>query len=63
LKETLRLKLNFKSITSLVTDTDVTKVVENEFKLIAIKSYDPKIWKGYHAIEPLSELKRFKAKE
>jgi hypothetical protein len=45
---------------SLVTDTDVTK---DEFKLIAIKSYDPKIWKGYHAIEPLSELKRFKAKE
>jgi hypothetical protein len=51
----------FKSITFLV-NTDVTKVVENEFKLIAIKSYDPKIW-GYHAIEPLSELKRFKAKE
>jgi hypothetical protein len=30
---------------SLVTDTDVTKVVENEFKLIAIKSYDPKYGK------------------
>ncbi|MBB1194441.1 carboxypeptidase-like regulatory domain-containing protein [Flavobacterium sp. SOK18b] len=48
---------------SLVTDTDVTKVVENEFKLIAIKSYDPKIWKGYHAIEPLAELKRFRVKD
>jgi hypothetical protein len=40
-----RLKLNFKSITFLVTDTDVTKVVENEFKLIAIKSYDLKYGK------------------
>ena len=48
---------------SLVTDTDVAKVVENDFKLLAIKSYDPKIWKGYHAIEPVAELKRFKAKE
>ena len=48
---------------SLVTDMDVTKVVENEFKLIAIKSYDPKIWKGYHAIEPVAELKRFRVKD
>jgi hypothetical protein len=48
---------------SLVTDTDITKVVENEFKLVSIKSYDPKIWKGYHSIEPLAELKRFKVKE
>ena len=48
---------------SLVTDIDVTKVVENEFKLIAINSYDPKIWKGYNAIEPLAELKRFRVKD
>ncbi|RTY74588.1 carboxypeptidase-like regulatory domain-containing protein [Flavobacterium sp. LS1R10] len=48
---------------SLVTDTDVTKVVENEFNIVSLKSYDPKIWKGYHAIEPVAELKRFKVKE
>ena len=57
-------KIEFLNLShSPVTDTDITKVVENEFKLVAIKSYDSKIWKGYHAIEPVAELKRFKAKE
>ncbi len=48
---------------SLVTDADVAKVVENEFNIVALKSYDPKIWKGYHAIEPVAELKRFRVKD
>ena len=48
---------------SLVTDTDVTKVVENEFNIVSLKSYDPKIWKGYHAIEPVAELQHFIVKE
>ncbi|WP_254906666.1 carboxypeptidase-like regulatory domain-containing protein [Flavobacterium sp. FPG59] len=48
---------------SLVTDADVAKVVENKFNIVALKSYDPKIWKGYHAIEPVAELKRFRVKD
>lgn len=46
-----------------VTTADVNKVVENEFNIVPLKSYDPKIWKGYHAIEPLAELKRFKVND
>ncbi len=48
---------------SLVTDADVAKVVENEFNIVSLKSYDPKIWKGYHAIEPVAELKRFRVND
>jgi hypothetical protein len=32
---------------------------EDDFKYLTIKAYDPKIWKD--AIEPLEEMKRFKA--
>jgi hypothetical protein len=34
---------------------------EDDFKYLTIKAYDPKIWKDYNAIEPLEEMKRFKA--
>ena len=34
---------------------------EEDFKFINLKTYDPKIWKDYSAIEPLEEMKEFKA--
>ncbi|UQD56470.1 carboxypeptidase-like regulatory domain-containing protein [Flavobacterium sp. K5-23] len=46
------------------TETNVAaieKIKEENFKYINIKSYDPKIWKDYNAIEPLQEMKQFKA--
>jgi hypothetical protein len=39
----------------------IEKIKEQDFKFINIKSYDPKIWKDYNAIEPLQEMKQFKA--
>jgi phage terminase large subunit-like protein len=39
----------------------IEKIKEQDFKFITIKSYDPKIWKDYNAIEPLQEMKQFKA--
>lgn len=39
----------------------IEKIKEQDFKYITIKSYDPKIWKDYNAIEPLQEMKQFKA--
>ena len=41
--------------------SEIEKITENEFKFINIKSYDPKIWKDHNALEPLEELKQFKA--
>jgi hypothetical protein len=46
---------------SSIATSEITKIKENNFKFISIKSYDPKIWKDYNAIEPLEEMKRFKA--
>ena len=46
---------------SKTTASAIEKLTESEFEFIKIKSYDPKIWKDYNAIEPLEELKRFKA--
>lgn len=43
------------------TDAFVEKLTEKEFKYTNIKSYDPKFWKDYSAIEPLEEMKQFKA--
>ena len=36
---------------------------ESEFSYLQLESYDPKIWKEYSAIEPLEEMKKFKASE
>jgi hypothetical protein len=43
------------------TEAAIKKIKEDDFKFITIKSYDPKIWKDYNAIEPLQEMKQFKA--
>ena len=36
---------------------------EREFSYLQLESYDPKIWKEYSTIEPLEEMKKFKAIE
>ncbi|WP_016989731.1 carboxypeptidase-like regulatory domain-containing protein [Flavobacterium sp. ACAM 123] len=46
---------------STTTAEAIEKIKETDFKFITIKSYDPKIWKDYNAIEPLQEMKQFKA--
>lgn len=46
---------------SMTTESTIDKLTESEFKFINIKSYDPKIWKDYNAIEPLEELKRLQS--
>ena len=46
---------------SKTTAAAIEKFKENDFKFTAIKSYDPKMWKDYNAIEPLQEMKQFKA--
>jgi hypothetical protein len=45
----------------MTTESTIEKLTESEFKFINIKSYDPKIWKGYNTIEPLEELKRLQS--
>jgi hypothetical protein len=42
-------------------DIDLNKITETEFKYINIKSYDANLWKNYSTIEPLAEMKQFKA--
>ena len=55
-------KTEFLNLTrSPIAASEITKIKEADFKYITIKSYDPKIWKDYNAIEPLEEMKRFKA--
>ena len=44
---------------SEITESRIEKIKEVDFKFIKIKSYDPKIWKDYNAIEPLQEMKQF----
>lgn len=46
---------------SEISKEAIAKVKEKDFKYINIKSYDPKMWKDYNAIEPLQEMKQFKA--
>lgn len=43
------------------SETLITKVTEDDFSFIKLKKYDPKIWKDYNGIEPLEEMKQFKA--
>jgi hypothetical protein len=46
---------------SKTTAATIEKIKADDFKFTNIKSYDPRIWKDYNAIEPLQEMKRFKA--
>jgi hypothetical protein len=46
---------------SKTTAAIIEKIKVDDFKFTNIKSYDPRIWKDYNAIEPLQEMKRFKA--
>lgn len=43
------------------SDAIIGKITEDDFAFIKIKSFDPKIWKDYNGIEPLEEMKQFKA--
>ena len=43
------------------SEASIGKIKEDDFTFIKLKSYDPKIWKDYNGIEPLEEMKRFKA--
>jgi hypothetical protein len=43
------------------SEASIGKVTEDDFNFINIKSYDPKIWKDYNGLEPLEEMKQFKA--
>lgn len=55
-------KIEFLNISrSKIPATAIEKFTEDDFKFLNIKSYDSKIWKDYNAIEPLEEMKRFKA--
>jgi len=36
---------------------------EREFRYLQLNTYDPKIWKEYSTIEPLEEMRKFKAAE
>ncbi|HWR94246.1 MAG TPA: carboxypeptidase-like regulatory domain-containing protein [Flavobacterium sp.] len=41
----------------------IENFTENDFKYINLKKYDSNIWKDYIAIEPLEEMKQFKAED
>lgn len=48
---------------SEVSDSELAKVDEANFKYTVLKRYDPSIWAAYSAIEPLEEMKRFTVPE
>lgn len=55
-------KIEFLNLSrSSLATSEIVKIKEEDFKYLPIKVYDPKIWKDYNAIEPLEEMKRFKA--
>lgn len=59
---TTRKKIEFLNMSrSATTVAAIDKIKEENFKYLTIKAYDPKIWKDYNAIEPLQEMKQFKA--
>jgi hypothetical protein len=43
------------------SEASIEKITEDDFRFIKLKSYDPKIWKDYNGIEPIEEMKQFKA--
>jgi hypothetical protein len=42
-------------------DISLDKITETDFKYITLKAYDASLWKNYSTIEPLEEMKQFKA--
>ena len=46
-----------------ITEAEFDATKEKEFSYLQLDSYDPNIWKEYSAIEPLEEMKKFKAVE
>jgi hypothetical protein len=57
----IRNKIEFLNMSRTeTTAAAIEKIKETDFKFINIKSYDPKIWKDYNAVEPLQEMKGFK---
>lgn len=59
-----REKIEFLNIArSEIDHADVEKIKEEEFNFIKLKAYDASIWKNYIAIEPLAEMKQFKAED
>ncbi|MFV8325213.1 carboxypeptidase-like regulatory domain-containing protein [Flavobacterium sp. ZS1P14] len=46
---------------SEITPIAFEKIKEEEFKYISLKRYDPQIWKDFITIEPLEEIKQFRA--
>lgn len=58
----MRTKIEFLNMSrSKTTAAAIEKIKEEDFKFTTIKTYDPKMWKDYNAIEPLQEMKQFKA--
>jgi hypothetical protein len=45
---------------SETSEATIQKITEDDFNFIKIKSYDPKIWKDFSAIEPIEEMKQYK---
>ena len=55
-------KTEFLNISRTETsEAAIQKVAEDDFSFIKLKSYDPKIWKEYSAIEPVEEMKQFRS--
>ena len=55
-------KTEFLNISRTETsEAAIQKVAEDDFTFIKLKSYDPKIWKEYSAIEPVEEMKQFRS--
>jgi len=44
-----------------ISDADFDTAKETEFKYTVVKQYDPALWKDGGGLEPLEEMKRFKA--
>lgn len=56
-----KVKSEFLNISrSETTKATIENYKEEDFKFINLKTYDPKIWKDYSAIEPLEEMKQYK---
>jgi hypothetical protein len=48
---------------SEISRSEFDAVKEKDFKYLQLDSYNPNIWKEYTAIEPMEEMKKFKAVE
>ena len=66
----LKVEMNIRAKTELlnmsnevIAETEYDNVKEEEFNFIRLKRYDPTVWKGYGATEPLEEMKRFEVME